>query len=151
MSPLAAVIFCALMTASAATDLAARRIPNWLTGGVALAALVLASPHGGAEWASRGLSFAVLGGAALALFIVRALGGGDAKLLMAGALWMPFASLSTFVVFLALAGGVQAAGALALRAVAAGGDAGPLRRRVPYGLSIAAAGIGWALVQALRP
>jgi prepilin peptidase CpaA len=86
----------------------------------------------------------VLGGAALALYLAHALGGGDAKLLMAVSLWTPWTSLPVFVFTLALAGGLQALAMLGKRRLA-GPAPTPRRTRMPYALSIAAAGFVWAL------
>jgi prepilin peptidase CpaA len=140
------IVFSLILAAAAASDVARYRIPNVLCLALAASALIFALPHDGADLAGRGLSLAALGGTALLLYLMRALGGGDAKLLMAAALWMPWTSLPVFVFVLALAGGVQALASLATRRVA-GPAAATQRRRMPYGLSIAAAGFVWALSQ----
>jgi prepilin peptidase CpaA len=140
------IVFCLILAAAAGSDVARYRIPNALCLALAACAFVFALPHDGAAWAGRGLSLAVLGGTALVLYLMRALGGGDAKLLMAAALWMPWTSLPVFVFVLALAGGVQALASLALRRLAGPAPAAG-RTRMPYGVSIAAAGFAWALSQ----
>jgi prepilin peptidase CpaA len=140
------IVFALVLAAAAASDLARYRIPNALCLGLAAAALVFALPQDGAAWAGRGLSLTVLGGTALVLYLMRALGGGDAKLLMAAALWMPWTSLPMFVFVLALAGGAQALAMLGIRRLA-GPAAAAGRTRMPYGVSIAAAGFAWALSQ----
>jgi prepilin peptidase CpaA len=123
------------------------RIPNALTATLAAAALLFAWPHGGAEWAARGLSFALLGGAALGLHAARGLGGGDVKLLAATGLWIPAPSLALFVLALALAGGVQALAVLTIRRAASPSSPPRPAARMPYALSIAAAGLCWAAVR----
>jgi len=140
------LVFCLILAAAAGSDVARYRIPNAMCLALAAAAFVFALPHDGAALAGRGLSLAALGGAALALYLMRALGGGDAKLLMAAALWMPWASLPLFVFVLALAGGAQALATLALRRLT-GPATAAARTRMPYALSIAAAGVVWALGQ----
>jgi prepilin peptidase CpaA len=148
MAPLATLAFCALLAAAAASDLARFRIPNLLTAALAVAALVLAFPASGGEALARAASFAVVGAAALGLYGARALGGGDVKLLAATALWIPLSGLPLFLEALAFAGGVQALFTLGARRLAGPGLA--VRRvRMPYGLSIAAAGFAWAALRGL--
>lgn len=140
------IVFGLILAAAAASDVARYRIPNALCLALAAGAFIFALPHDGAGLAARGLSLALLGGTALALYLVRALGGGDAKLLMAAALWMPWTSLPVFVFVLAMAGGLQALATVAMRRLAGPATAAG-RARMPYGLSIAAAGWLWALSQ----
>jgi len=135
-----------MLVLAAAGDLRSRRIPNWLPATLALAALALARPEGAGEWLARSASLLAIGGASLAIYLLGGMGGGDLKLLAAAALWIPFGQLPLFVLALALAGGLQAAAALARRRLAgatAGGATG--RLRLPYAVSIAAAGLAWAL------
>ncbi|HEV2530980.1 prepilin peptidase [Phenylobacterium sp.] len=146
MSPLALAAFCLLLALAAASDIARYRIPNPLCVALAVGALILAFPHDLSEGLSRGASLLLIGGAALGLYLGGLLGGGDAKLLMAAALWMPVQSLPAFLTALAVAGGVQAGVVLAARA-AAGPDLPRRGARMPYGVSIAAAGFVWALLQ----
>ncbi|RAK52530.1 A24 family peptidase [Phenylobacterium deserti] len=143
----ALAVFCLILVVAAVWDVTSYRIPNALCAALALAALLLALPDGAGEWLSRGASVAVIGGAVLALYLVGGMGGGDVKLLAAAAMWMPFESLPVFVMALALVGGVQAALTIAARrlAPAAANGPGAERRRMPYGLSIAGAGLAWAL------
>ena len=80
----------ALVTA-AITDLRSRRIANWLTGGVALGAPLFWWASGLSLWPGVALQFAVaLAAFAIlaVLFALRAMGGGDVKLLTALALWI---------------------------------------------------------------
>ena len=148
MSTPSLAVFILILLAAAACDLAWRKIPNVLTAVLAVAGLILAAPHDLAGWASRGASFAAIGGTALALYLTRAMGGGDVKLLAAVAIWIPFGGLPVFAYALAAAGGLQALGAVAWRRLqpAANGAQAPLMR-IAYGLSIAAAGVAWAMVQ----
>lgn len=95
---------------SAAIDLRSRRIPNWLTGGIAAAGLLLAAL--GLDGLSVGVALA---GAALGLavmlpgYLLGQTGAGDVKLVAAvGTLLGPRLTLIAFV-YIALAGGVLAA------------------------------------------
>ena len=69
-----------------------------------------------------------------ALFAARMLGGGDAKLLAALALWVPPAAFAELLLVMALAGGLLAGAMLVTRR----------RVSVPYGIAIAAGGL-WVL------
>lgn len=138
---LLAALAIALLIA-AFTDLRSRKIANWLTGAIALGAPLF--------WWANGLSltdvalqlgvalaaFAVLAG----LFALRAMGGGDVKLLTALALWiapMPFLKL---VVIMSLLGGVLT--------ILFGAWHVTRRRRhklaIPYGVAISLAGL-WVI------
>lgn len=141
--------FGVLLTAAAASDVARYRIPNWLTATLAVAAIVLAFPASSGEALARAASFALVGGAAIGLYAGGAMGGGDVKLLAATALWIPLASLPTFLEALAFAGGLQAAWTLAARRLAGPAPVAS-RPRMPYGLSIAAASLLWAAEWGLR-
>jgi len=98
-----------LILMAAAYDWKYRRIPNWLTltGVVAgLAANTTLTGIGGAWLSASGIGFALL--IYLPLYALRALGGGDVKLMAAiGALVGPFAWWAIFV-YTALIGGVIA-------------------------------------------
>jgi len=100
----------ALLLAAAICDLRTRRIPNRLTFGGATAALLLslAAPHhgGGLLWALGGLALGLV--LMLPLYLLRALGGGDVKLMaMAGAFLGPEGSWQA-VIFVFVVGGMLA-------------------------------------------
>jgi prepilin peptidase CpaA len=140
--------FCAVLLAAAASDALSYRIPNWMPGLLAAGALVLAFPHGSDEWVSRGGSFLAVVIVTLSLYLARGLGGGDVKLMCAASLWMPFATLPVFALALGMAGGGQALATLGARRLAPAQIGPPaLRRRMPYGVSIAAGGLVWAVAQ----
>ena len=139
-------VFCGLLAAAAMIDVRSDRIPNLLPALLALGAL-LVLPHGAAEWLSRTASFGIVAVTLLILYALRGMGGGDVKLLAATALWMPFASLPVFVLALAVAGGLQAAGTLAYRKLRGVALAERKARSMPYALSIAAAGYAWAWIR----
>ncbi|MBI2444245.1 MAG: prepilin peptidase [Candidatus Magasanikbacteria bacterium] len=137
------VLLITVLSIAVYTDLTRRQIPNWLTlGGLGLA-LIWSLLHGAV------IFFPHLAGAALAsvwlvFWRLGYLGGGDAKLMLAvGAiLGSPKAIAAT--VYIALAGGMQAASTLFwhhYRHPAAGNR--PIRQRFPfpYSLAIAAGSI----------
>ncbi len=131
----------ALVTA-AITDMRRRQIDNWLTGAIAMAAPLfwLAAGFG---WSQVGwqIGVAVLAFAALALlFALRAMGGGDVKLLSALALWIRPEWFGQLLMLMALLGGVLTV------AFAAWHIARRQRERlaIPYGIAISAAGL-WVL------
>ena len=103
------VALAALLLFAAFTDIRRRQIDNWLN-----AALVVGAPL---FWWASGLSLwpgvAIQIGLALGTFVVlaglfalRAMGGGDVKLLTALALWFPWQAILSLVVLMALLGGV---------------------------------------------
>lgn len=125
---------------AAYTDILRREIANWLNAAIAVAAPVF--------WWATGLSFwpDIVGQVGLAalvfavgagLFAIRAMGGGDVKLLTALALWLPWQPMLILVVLMSLIGG-------ALTILLAGwhlmrGNRHKLK--IPYGVAIAAAGM----------
>lgn len=132
----------ALVTA-AITDLRSRRIANWLTGGVALGAPLFWWASGLSLWPGVALQSAVaLAAFAIlaVLFALRAMGGGDVKLLTALALWIAPLPFLQLVFVMAILGGVL---------TLAFGAWHIMRRRkerlaIPYGVAISAAGL-WIL------
>ncbi len=145
--------FLLLLLAAAASDLASMEIPNWIS--IALAAsFAPAAFLAGLGWGAIGLhlgfglfAFAVCAG----LFHVGVIGGGDAKVLSAVALWTGWSALLPFLFWTSLAGGLLALGVLALRRL--GGAVGPTAPRflrllldksrgVPYAVAIAVGGFG---------
>jgi prepilin peptidase CpaA len=147
------------------TDLRARKIPNWLTAALAATALVLHVPAG---WAAVGCALAA-GGVIFALgavaHSVRVLGGGDVKLLAAGALAVGYPDCVIFVLYTCLGGGVLAVffalaqgrlrstlskvGTFALTRTLLD-DAGP-SARMPYAVAIAFGAAIVALADTILP
>jgi prepilin peptidase CpaA len=143
------LIFPVLVITGALKDLTSYTIPNAISLGLAaafpVAALALGAPLG-----MIGLSFAV-GAAALVLgmgmFAAGWIGGGDAKLFAAAALWIGLPAATSYLLFTGLAGGALAVGLLGLRwgPVRAVRPAGPAwferlaqdGENVPYGVAIA--------------
>lgn len=145
---LVAALAIALLVA-AVTDLRSRHIGNWLNGGIALAAPLFWWASDLALWPDVALqlgvalaTFAVLA----ALFAMKAMGGGDVKLLTALALWIAPMLFLKLLIVMALVGGVLTL-VFGVRNV--------MRRQreklaIPYGVAIAMAGL-WVLGTSYLP
>ncbi|MFO1209423.1 MAG: prepilin peptidase [Amaricoccus sp.] len=140
---IAAVI---LFVAAAVTDARHRRISNRLSVGLALLGvlrLALAIAAGAGVWSVAGdlaAAFAVFALGAFA-FHLRLLGGGDVKLLAAGALWLGTGELGAFLTATVLAGGLLAVGFVAWQRVLPGWRYRTATVSLPYAIAIAAGGI----------
>lgn len=128
---------------AAFTDLRSRRIGNWLTGAIAIGAPLFWWASGLSLWPEVAMqlgvalaTFAVLAG----LFAIRAMGGGDVKLLTALALWIEPMAFVRLIMVMALLGGVLT--------IAFGGWHLIRRQRdkiaIPYGVAISLAGL-WTI------
>ena len=137
------------LVVAACTDIRRRQIDNWLNGAVAAGAPLYWWASGLTLW--PGVAWQ-LGVAALTLiilailFALRAMGGGDVKLLTALALWIQPLWFLQLVIGMALIGGVLT---LAL------GAWHVARRRkdklaIPYGVAISCAGL-WVLAVQFIP
>ncbi len=145
------LLFCAAMAASAIYDLAIMQIPNWLTAGLALSFLPYAALLG-AGWGALAVhvlcAFVVLL-IVFGFFAAGWMGGGDAKLIAAVALWLgPGVELTTFLLWSSVFGGALTLALLIARAClspATGlAPVDRLLRRdtgIPYGVALAAAGL----------
>lgn len=146
------MIFPLAMAYAAATDLLTLTIPNKITLAVAGAFFVVA-PFAGLTWSAFFTHLAV-GAAvlvvAIAMFSFNLLGGGDAKLLAAAALWMGSEQFLPYVTLVALCGGALAIAILMYRRItppaflAARSWAMRLhdaKTGIPYGLALAAAAL----------
>lgn len=144
--------FPAALAFAAAMDLFTMTIPNRISIGLIVAFILAAivAPLGWAELASHvgaGFLMLVVG---IAMFSLGWLGGGDAKLMAAAALWFGFESLLPYLVLVSFAGG-----ALSLAIFTYRGITPPLwlcRQEwamrlhaksggIPYGIALAAAGL----------
>ena len=145
-------LLCALAIAlliAAFTDIRSRRIANWLNGAIALGAPVYWYASGMALWPDvawqLGLAlatFAVLSG----LFAIRAMGGGDVKLLTALALWIEPASFLRLLMMMALLGGVLTIGFGLWHVARRQKD----KLTIPYGVAISLAGL-WIIYGLIHP
>jgi prepilin peptidase CpaA len=160
VATLLSATIAALLVAAAWRDLAVRRIPDPVSGGVAAASVALRATEGPGAAA---LSLAAAAALFLVLFAGFArglLGGGDVKLATAVALGLPPAGVWQFVVATALIGGLLSALYLilirlrlprrappgrraALPARVAAAERWRVTRRgpLPYGIAIAAGGL----------
>lgn len=143
------LVFPALVITGALRDVTSFTIPNWISGALILgffpAALALGAPI-----STIGLNAGV-GAAALIIgmimFALRWIGGGDAKLFAAAALWLGWPASLEYLAITGLAGGVLTLALLGsrsmlLRAYFTSGPAWVSRLAtpggdVPYGVAIA--------------
>jgi len=164
---LALMAFPALVILGAVRDLVSFRIPNWVSLALVAAFLpaALLGFLAGAPLSALGLNLAV-GAAALVAGVVmwslRWIGGGDAKLFAAAALWIGWPAAGVYLAVTGLAGGALAVLLLNLRApilrpYVIAGPAWFARlaepgESVPYGVAIAVGALvafpGAVLVQA---
>ena len=145
------IVFPALAVVAALTDATSMTIPNWISGVLAIlflpAALLV-----GAPLSVIGLSLGLGVGALFigaAMFALRWIGGGDAKLLAVGALWLGPIGVTPFLLWTAIAGGALAIGLICARRASALTGL-PVRQPawterllapsgdIPYGIAIAA-------------
>ena len=157
--------FVAVMAVAGVLDLRTRRIPNWLTlGGLAVALLLRGLTGTGPLLDGlAGAGFGLVTG--LLLFMLRALGGGDGKLLMTAGAFFGFAPMVGALLAIGILGGLLGVVEAVRRGVilpalynaggmlkrwATLGRAGAARTlespgavKVPYGVAIAAGAIAW--------
>jgi prepilin peptidase CpaA len=150
--------------AAAFCDVRNRRIPNWLTGGLAVAAIVV---HALGGWKSLAIAIAVMAVMTLLGTLVYSrggIGGGDIKLAIAASGLLSYPLLVPFLLYTAIAGGALAVLYLAFRpgsrpslsravVLAAGGLQGISAKRetLPYALAFAIGAILVALSQSVAP
>ncbi|MCZ8322430.1 MAG: prepilin peptidase [Novosphingobium sp.] len=134
---------------AAVTDIHRRQIDNWLNAAIAIAAPAFwwASdlslwPGVASQLGVAAITFAICAG----LFAVRAMGGGDVKLLTALALWIAPPLFLKLVVIMALVGGVLTLVLGAWHIARRRRD----RLAIPYGVAISAAGL-WVLAGQFEP
>lgn len=145
-------VFPVLMGAAAISDAASMRIPNWLTGTLALAFPVAAAGTA-MPLETLGLHFAVGFGAlivCMGLFATGWIGGGDAKFFAATALWLGPVDALGFTLVSTVLGGFLTLALLSFRKLPM---PAPLvaqswlmrlhdpKEGVPYGLALAAGGL----------
>lgn len=151
MSIVALATFAGLLLYAACSDVARFIIPNWVS--IALcAAFAIFALGSGMPLADFGMHL-LFGAAVLAvgffLFAANVIGGGDAKLLAAAAVWTGFAGFWPFIFWTAAAGGVMALALLAGRQFVKQAETNPpfvnhlLQKQngIPYGVAIMCGGI----------
>ena len=137
------------LVVAAFTDIRRRQIDNWLNATIALGAPLYWWASGldlwpGVAW-QLGIAivtFAVCAG----LFALRAMGGGDVKLLAALALWITPAWFLKLIIMMALLGGVLTLVLGAWHIMRRQRE----RLAIPYGVAISTAGL-WALASQFLP
>lgn len=149
---LALLIFPALMAFGAAMDLVTMTIPNRISialiVGFLLAAVLIGMPlQQFAVHLGVGFGMLLIG---MALFALRVVGGGDAKLLAAASLWIGFEQLGIYMSYVAILGGLLALAIVIYRTMvppmwlARQEWAMRLHRPtvgIPYGIAIGGAGL----------
>lgn len=115
--PALAAAFAGLVLFGAIRDLISYTIPNWISLAI-IGLFPVAALSAGMSLPTVGLHLgigvAVLV-AAMAMFALRWIGGGDAKMFAAAALWMGWPMVVDFVLWTAISGGVLAAALMSLR------------------------------------
>lgn len=144
------LIFPLCLSVAALSDLFTMTIPNRVSL-ILIAAFVIVAPLLGMPLPVIGMHFAgaaIVFAACFALFALNIMGGGDAKLLTASALWFGYdQSLLSFLIYVAYIGGLVTIAILMLRAksqtIHALGlpipDSLLIAKKIPYGIAI---GIG---------
>jgi prepilin peptidase CpaA len=141
------VVFPLCLAVAACSDFLTMIIPNRVSA-ILIAAFVVVAPLAGLDLAAIGMHLSaglLVFSVCFCLFALNVMGGGDAKLLTASAVWfgMTF-SLVEYLVYVSFFGGVLTLGILALRAHGDAIMASGLRlpghilsaRKVPYGVAI---------------
>ena len=146
------MIFPMAMAFAAANDLFTMKIPNKISLALIVAFVLAALYVGmGAEAAllHAGVGMAVLA-AGFVLFSLRLLGGGDAKLMAAGALWMGPENAVLYIAYVTIFGGALSVAVLMYRKfILVSSDVFPdwavklhaPGTGIPYGIAIAASGL----------
>ena len=141
-----------LLVLASATDFLEMTIPNWIPA-LLIVVFLLISPFIGLSYIDVAWHFAaalVVFAACFALFAINVMGGADAKLLTAVALWYGFnASLFQFLAYTGYLGGLLTVLIILLRAnwekLATVGIRLPqtlmVAKKVPYAIAIGAAGL----------
>lgn len=138
-----------LVIAAGVSDFLTLRIPNWLNALIALAFYPLAFATGmsGEAILWHSLAAVIVLVVGFGLFSAGFIGGGDAKLLAAAALWIGWAQLPPFLVFTAIAGGALVIVMKAWQMVRLEGEVHEVgwakrlfgfKMDLPYGVAIAA-------------
>jgi prepilin peptidase CpaA len=147
------VVFPFCMAHAAISDLTSMTIANRVSV-LLVTSFALVAPMTGMEWSDYGWHFAaglLVLAVTFVLFALGTMGGGDAKLMAATALWMGFGPpLLDYLVMTALAGGVLTLFLLLYRgsALAVYGGSIPLLRHlsdssagIPYGIALGIGGL----------
>ena len=147
-STIALMFFPLAMAFAASSDLLTMRISNklvlLLAAGFVVMALVVEMPL--QQFAMHMLCAFVVLVVAFAMFALRWIGGGDAKLAAATTLWLGFGLTLPYLAYTALLGGVLTLAILLLRRIPMPGFVATMpwldrKRGIPYGVAMAVAGL----------
>jgi prepilin peptidase CpaA len=134
------IALAGLLLAACWCDLKARNIPNALNLAIALLAIPFWWSIGLTLWPDvvlqLGVAILVFGLFAIA-FALRAMGGGDVKLVAAIALWLPAPSVLALLFIMSVAGGALTLAMLIRHKLAHKGG----KLEIPYGVAIAFGGL----------
>lgn len=136
---LCGLAFAGLLIAAAVSDVRGFRIPNSITGALALLFIVSSAAGLYRPLTPHLVAFIIAAVIGAALFFANLWGGGDTKLLAGIALFVEPRDLVPLLLITALAGGVLATGLL-LRRTFAGADL-QHTDKIPYGVALAAGGL----------
>ncbi|MBE7183155.1 MAG: prepilin peptidase [Methylobacterium mesophilicum] len=153
LTTLTIIVFTSCMLCAAVTDLLSMTIRNRVSM-ILIASFALIAPLAGMDWSVYAMHWAA-GLAVLlvtfALFAMGAMGGGDAKLMSATALWMGLGpALVNYVLVASVLGGVLTLAILLLRAsprfILSGTERllphlADKKTGIPYGIALGAAGL----------
>ena len=138
--PILIFVLGGLLVSAGIEDARTREIANWKTAAVALLAPVWWYANGLDPWPDMAVQL----GCALAVFAVflvafhfGLMGGGDVKLIVALALWLPFASFLTMMMVMSITGGVVTLIMMGESRIKKSRE----NIEVPYGVAIAIAGL----------
>lgn len=144
-------VFVALLAVGAWWDVTTMTIPNWIS--IVLTALFpVAALLTGMSFATIGLHLAFGLGVLVVgfiLFQINIMGGGDAKMIAATAVWTGLGAFAPFIIWMAIFGGMIAMTLLMARKAVRPGATQPAfvnrllkpRGGVPYGVAILAGGL----------
>ena len=138
--PILIFVLSGLLVSAGIEDARTREIANWKTATVALLAPLWWYANGLDPWPDMAVQL----GCALAVFAVFLLafhfgmmGGGDVKLIVALALWLPFSSFLTMMMVMSIAGGIVTLIMMSESRIKKNRE----NIEVPYGVAIAIAGL----------
>lgn len=142
----ALLLFCALLVAAAAEDVARLRISNAFSVAVLLVGIFALAVDPGAGWWQHPVAFLVTLAFAMTVWGLGWIGGGDAKLFAAAAFSFDLAGLVRMIPAVLILGGILSLLVLLVRLFAPGRGKVPARDRksLPYGVAIAIGVIGAA-------
>ena len=136
------VVFPLCLAIAACSDFLTMTIPNRVSA-ILLASFIVVAPLAGLglpEIASHLAAGLIVFSVCFALFAFNLMGGGDAKLLTASAVWFGLTfSLFEFLVYVSFLGGVMTLAIISLSAHTPVPDSLVMAKKVPYGIAIGVA------------